>query len=383
MTEEKGPPYSMVSTLVHPGETVVEYLEFNDWTQRELARRMGLSPKTISEICNGKAPISPTTALALEKVFQRPAHFWLNLQGRYDEAQAREQAMGTVQGWQAWSKRFPIAEMKRYHMLDSHLEEDPFNIHSLLSFFGVSSPDSWRLVWETSHAAYRQTRKFSPRVEAISAWTRAVEIEAGDIVTEPFDETKLRSVIPGLRTQTKAAPDVFMPKVEELCASTGVAVVWVPELPQTGLSGCSRWLTDRKAVIGLTLRYKTDDQMWFTFFHEVGHILLHRKKFEFILDNAENDLADQVVDPEMQQTEEEANRFAADILIPPSALSKFIKIGNFSNRAVVKLADDLDIGPGVIIGRLQREGLLKYNQGNELKRIFEWAVKWTPSSGQR
>lgn len=67
---------------IHPGEIVLDYLEVHDWSQRELARRTGLAPKTISEICSGKAPISPTTALALEKVFRRPAHFWLNLRSR-------------------------------------------------------------------------------------------------------------------------------------------------------------------------------------------------------------------------------------------------------------------------------------------------------------
>ena len=73
----------------HPGDTVVEYLESFEWSQRDLARRTGLTPKTISEICNRKAPITPPTALALEKVFQRPAHFWLNLQRQFDEAEAR------------------------------------------------------------------------------------------------------------------------------------------------------------------------------------------------------------------------------------------------------------------------------------------------------
>lgn len=47
----------------HPGETVLEYLDFYGWSQRDLARRTGLTPKTISEICNGKAPITPPTAL--------------------------------------------------------------------------------------------------------------------------------------------------------------------------------------------------------------------------------------------------------------------------------------------------------------------------------
>lgn len=73
----------------HPGETVVEYLEFYGWSQRDLARRTGLAPKTISEICDGKAPITPPTAFTFEKVFQRPAHLWLNLQLHFDEAKVR------------------------------------------------------------------------------------------------------------------------------------------------------------------------------------------------------------------------------------------------------------------------------------------------------
>ena len=70
---------------VHPGDAVVEYLESRQWTQTDLARRTGISPKTISEICSGKAPITTNTALAFEKVLGRPAHFWLSLQHRFDE----------------------------------------------------------------------------------------------------------------------------------------------------------------------------------------------------------------------------------------------------------------------------------------------------------
>ncbi len=103
----------------------------------------------------------------------------------------------------SWAKRFPVAEMKRYHLLDTNPDTDPFHIDALLSFFGVASPESWRSVWEVSHAAYRQTRKFSTNVEAISAWTRAVELEVSEIATEPFDDRKLRSLIPELRRQTR------------------------------------------------------------------------------------------------------------------------------------------------------------------------------------
>ena len=76
----------------HPGEVVSDYLDFLGWTQRELAHCAGLTPETVSEICNGKAAIKPVAALGMERVLQRPAHLWLNLQRQFDEAAARQQA---------------------------------------------------------------------------------------------------------------------------------------------------------------------------------------------------------------------------------------------------------------------------------------------------
>ena len=74
----------------HPGELVCEYLDHRGWSQGDLARRTGLTPKTISGICNQSVAVRRDSALELEKVFQRPAHLWLNLQRQFDEAVARK-----------------------------------------------------------------------------------------------------------------------------------------------------------------------------------------------------------------------------------------------------------------------------------------------------
>jgi hypothetical protein len=94
-----------------------------------------------------------------------------------------------------------------------------------------------------------------------------------------------------------------------------------------------------------------------------------------ILDNAVDNLTDNIVDPKMQRDEEEANRFAADTLIPPATLSEFINKDDFSNDAILKFAEELGIGPGIVIGRLQRDGILQYHQGNALKRKFHWRTR--------
>src|SRR5271167_4791115 len=105
------------TAVPHPGEVVMDYLEFHGWAQRDLARRTGLTPKTISEICNGKAPVTAPTALALEKVFQRPAHFWLNLQRQFDEAEARHYEMAKSVQWSDWARKFPLNEMQKLRFL--------------------------------------------------------------------------------------------------------------------------------------------------------------------------------------------------------------------------------------------------------------------------
>ena len=357
------------NAVPHPGEMVSEYLDFHGWSQRDLARRTGLTPKTISEICNGKAPITPSTAFVFEKAFQRPAHLWLNLQLHFDEAKVRDHQLAESAQWGAWVRKFPLEEMKR---LKFSLPEGDSDADVLLNFFGVSSPESWTSVWKASAAAYRQTRTTRTREESIAAWVRETEIVARELTIAEFDEKRLLSSLDKLRPLTRVSASNIMNPIQGICAGAGVAVVWVPALRNTGISGCMRWLSDKKALVGLTLRYKTDDQLWFTLFHEIGHLLLHRNKRPFVIDNAAKDLFDRVVDPEMQQYEWEANRFSADTLIPPNELDDFVRKGIFTNESIHDFAESIDIGPGIVVGRLQFEGILARHQGNALKQKLDW-----------
>lgn len=360
------------ATVPHPGETVHEYLDYFEWSQGDLARRTGLTPKTISEICNGKAPVTPATALAFEKALQRPAHFWLNLQRQFDEVEARRREEAKAAEWDEWVRHFPLKEMRQ---LEFSLPEGRSDADSLLSFFGVASPESWASVWRASAVRYRQTRNLRVREEAIAAWVREAELAARGLDVADFDAASLRSSIASLRKLTRMSVSQAMRRIQGICAKSGVAVVVVPALPSTGISGCAYWLNGRRALIGLTLRYKWDDQFWFAFFHELGHLLLHRNKRPFVVDNAQEDLSDRVVDPEMQQIEAEANRFAADTLIPPAALGGFLSADEFSGEAIQRFAKAIGVGPGIVAERLQIEGVLARQPGNALRQKFHCALR--------
>ena len=128
-------------------------------------------------------------------------------------------------------------------------------------------------------------------------------------------------------------------------------------------------------MIGLTLRYKSDDQLWFTFFHELGHILLHNKRHPIVVDNTEDDLLDECIDPSMEQCEAEANQFSSNTLIPQDQFDTFRQEHVFTNESIHDFSERINIGPGIVVGRLQFEGLIEMHQGNALKQKLNWHFK--------
>ena len=115
----------------------------------------------------------------------------------------------------------------------------------LLSFLGVSSPESREEVWKNCAVAYRQTPLFSSSIAPILAWVRETELVAAGIVTEDFNEELLRSLIGELRQLTRERVEESVGRVQTLCATAGVAVGLVPELPHSGISGCARRLWNK------------------------------------------------------------------------------------------------------------------------------------------
>lgn len=271
-----------------------------------------------------------------------------------------------------WIGNFPVKMMRK---LRYTLGKGVSDAEAVLRFFDVPSPEAWRSKWDAYPVAFRQTQVFDARREAVAAWVREAEIIASQVPLADFDEGKLRASLDELRRLTRETTQVGLDRAQLICSKAGVAVVLVPELPDTRISGCARWLSDTHAMVGLTIRYKWDDQLWFTFFHELAHILLHRERRSFVIDNAADHMGDDVVDPNMTRYEEEADRFATDTLIPPAPLAEFLRLHGktLTNDEIHDFAEAIGIGPGIVIGRLQHDRVLKYWQGNDLKQKLEWA----------
>jgi len=77
---------------VSPGEILEETLEARRMKKADLAERCGLSPKTVSQIISGKAPVSPETAIHLERVLGVSANIWNNLEANYRLFEAKKES---------------------------------------------------------------------------------------------------------------------------------------------------------------------------------------------------------------------------------------------------------------------------------------------------
>jgi addiction module HigA family antidote len=79
----------MKTFAIHPGEILrTEFMEPMGLTSYRLAKEIGVPVPRVHDIVRAKRSISANTALRLGKYFGVSAQFWLNLQNRFDLAEA-------------------------------------------------------------------------------------------------------------------------------------------------------------------------------------------------------------------------------------------------------------------------------------------------------
>jgi HTH-type transcriptional regulator/antitoxin HigA len=360
---------------VPPGETLLEVIESLGISQSDLAGRADRPKKTINEIIKGKAAITPETAIQFERVLGTPASFWTNLEQQYRTALARIEERSRLEQHIEWLSDFPIGDMtKRGWIRDcKHKAEQ---LGELLSFFGVVSPKAWKDVWgDVQHAAaYRRAGGEEKSFGAVAAWLRRGEIEAREVQERyppsPFDAERFRFELGAIRGLTTAEIGIATEEAQKRCALAGVVLAYVEELPKSRVCGATRWLAPDRALLQLSLFFHRDDQFWFSFFHEAGHVLRHSKRTVFV-EGARSGTQPGLATGTRAE-EDEANAFAANWLIPEAVWSVYTSSGAFDDESIRLFARDQGIAPGIVAGRLQREKLLPYNRGTSLFTKLIW-----------
>lgn len=343
---------------VPPGRTLQETIDSLGIDQRELAARTGLAHKTINQIIKGKAALTPDTALKLERVTGVPARMWNNLEANYREQLARIESRKHQSEQEEWLKQIPTKELIKRGAIKPADDKSEL-IDETFRFFGVASVRAWQEGWSKPQFAFRKAPSATGHNGALATWLRLAELRAHDTDCEPYDAKKFRGAVRQIRELTVEQPDVFVPEMLQLCHKAGVALVLEPEISKAKVNGAAKWLTSSKSMIALNLLGKSNDKFWFTFFHEAGHILKDSKK-EMYVDVEYTD------DPR----EAAANEFAATTLIPQKYASRLPSLRSYAD--VCSFSEEINIAPGIVVGRLQRQGIVPWTHLNKLKERLDW-----------
>ncbi len=349
MTKVRSHPFRP-DYVIPPGETLRDRLAEMNLSQAELATRAGLSTKHVNQIMQGLAPITLETAVILDRITGIPARVWNRREADYREGLLRAKQRILTSEDEKWLTNLPIKELQKRNLLP--VEPDRGKLfEAVLTFFGVADRDAWEQTWRLPVASFRRSAAYASAPGAVVSWLRIAQLEAQERKVGPYSANLFRKVLQDIRALT-AGGDAN--RLVEMCAQAGVIVVFVPEVTGCRISGATWWATPSRAVIALSDRYKKDDRFWFSFFHEAAHVLLHSKKETFVDDGSDDDVI-----------EDEANRFAADILIPPVLGQRLRQLS--TDDEVRAFATEIGIAPGIVVGRLQHDELWGWNRGNSLK----------------
>ncbi len=349
-----------INKVFHPGYYLKEYLEEVQLTQDEFAKRLGISGKQISLILAENATITPDIAYKISKLIGTSIELWLNLQSSYDawkiELEAKENFEEEKKIYKMIDKKFLI-NLKIIKKEDS--TEEAISKLRLASMVSSLTLHCNKDIYSFYRTAINTKEETIENIVCKNVWVSLASSSAKKQITKPFNEEKIKQNIDILRSMTLQDSNIFYPKMKELLNECGVALVILPSLKNSNINGVVKWIDNEKVMMALNTRGAYNDKFWFSFFHELKHILQKHKRKMII--NQENEFDD-------SELELEADIFAMETLIP----SKYINELKYINEdSIINLANKLSIHPGIVVGRLQKEKRIPYSKYNYLKIKYD------------
>ena len=341
-----------------PGETIRAVLHAKGVSVHVFRLEIGLDESEVADLLTGVLPVTPVIAKSLAKALGATTHFWLERQKQYRtrlaELAAAEPELTN------WGATFPVKKMVDSGWLPKpHVKEDA--AFELLDYFDIGSVDEWREKYlsRLRLTKFRTSQAFQNDIPTTLAWIRHGELLAEKIECGRWDRNSFTDSLRALKPLSKIDdPAAFVPALQANCARHGVAVVIARCIPGCSASGATIMVRKDKALLLLSARFLADDQFWFSFFHEAGHLVLHGDEPHIEHEGATT-----------PRQEVEANQFAEEIILEPvgEAALEGMRVNPFS---IARLARQCDVSPGLIVGQLQHRGKISPKLFNRFKTRY-------------
>lgn len=347
-----------------PGETISDILRTRRIDFQSFAADLGESEDYVKCLLVGACPIDRSIAERLQFVIGGSVGFWLRREAQYREDVARLEMSKDQECAAAWLKELPLKDMRAFGWI-RHFEDKVKQANECLRFFGSPNIAEQRAKANAvqSVVAFRTSQTFRSSPGAVAAWLRQGELLASKMSCAEWNREKFRAALTHLKKFTRIKePAAFVPALQNACAECGVAVVILQAPQGCRTSGATRFISNNKAMLLLSFRYRSDDHFWFTFFHEAGHLVLHGDSALFI----------EGADVLSTAEEGEADEFSEQLLVPAEFQKEMLELpANY--RTIMRFARKIGVSPGIVVGQLQHAGVFPREKMNFLKVRYVWA----------
>lgn len=329
----------------HPGYYIKEIIETSGLTQEDFAKRLDTTPKNLSLLIRGEQSLSIDISLKLSRMLGTSVAYWLNLQNTYDSLTAEfksekelseERRIFAYLDYKYFRDNYGLPDLPRKTDEQIRQVREFLNVATLSVFTKRDMAVSFRSA--SPHLTESCTVKANMMVQI--ATNKALKTTA-----PRFNKKKFEKAADYALTQTRNHSE-FYPLIRRAFLDAGVVFIILPNIPGSGTNGATKKINDH-IMLMVNDRRLNSDSFWFTLFHEIGHIMNGDYGISF--------------EKESGTQEEAADQYAANHLIPPEKYLVFKEKNQFDLQSIQDFADEINRDPGIILGRLQNDGIVKFN----------------------
>lgn len=266
---------------VTPGDLIRFELNARGFTQADLAARAGTSAKHLNQVIQDAVPLSAETALRLERTLGIPAVVLSQADAVNQANKQRDKLRKGLSNHRDWYLQFPKPALEALRIVNSKSSISD-QIEDLLVYLGVADPAAYDAVYGEAALSFRRSQRWTVDPHVTALWLRSAELKAIELEVEPYNKVAFIELLAQLPALTLLPMSHGFALLQERSAKVGVAVVFNPSLEGTRASAAVRWLGPERPVIILTERGKFEDSVWFSFFHEAAHVVLHPRRKSLI-----------------------------------------------------------------------------------------------------
>ncbi len=297
----------------HPTEMIKDEIKARGMTQKEFAERMGMRTSNVSRMFKCKERVTAALAARLEAALGVKAAFWLNAQSNYDRDVAAierrdEKERASVQLEYMLSSLLNMKELySRLKIRTSLFVHE--KLDALSGIFGMEPA-----LIPSFQSSYDGDFKKSSKVETdernLRTWMALAYVSARrNRPSFEYVEGNARKAAAeiALSAHQGRANEAL---IKEILDGYGISYSVVEKLDKAPVDAYSCWADGYPAIV-TTHRYNDICKLIFNVIHELGHVELHIRpetNVAYISSGAYSS----------DRKEEEANRFAEDIIIPPN-----------------------------------------------------------------